>query len=114
MARVLKDKNKIRMRRDFTRTYKKGRSHIAPSAVLCYHKNHLDVFRVGFTVSKKVGKAVERNKVRRRMKEIVRNRLDLFAPGIDYVFVARKKAGYVSFSRLEQEMAELVKRTKKP
>ncbi len=113
MARVLAEKNKIRKRRDFTKTYKKGQSFIAPSIVLCYRKNHTEAFRCGYTVSKKVGKAVERNKVRRRMKEIARNHLDFFQPGIDYIFVARKKAGQVEFSRLRDDMLSLMKRTRK-
>ncbi len=113
MARILAEKNKIRKRRDFTKTYKKGHSTIAPSVVLCYRNNHLDTFRCGFTVSKKVGKAVERNKVRRRMKEIVRNHLDLFTTGTDYIFVARKKANQVEFCRLEDDMLNLIKRARK-
>lgn len=113
MANILVEKNKIRKRRDFSKVYKKGQSVIAPSVVLCYKKNHTDVFRCGFTVSKKVGKAVERNKVRRRMREISRTHLDYFQTGMDYIFVARKKAAQVEFSVLQKDMLQLVKRTKR-
>jgi ribonuclease P protein component len=61
--------------------------------------------RVGFTVSKKVGNAVERNRVRRRLREIVRlsgsNRL---RTGHDYVLIGRRDALGLPFERL---MAEL-------
>jgi ribonuclease P protein component len=48
--------------------------------------------RVGFTVSKKVGTAVERNRVRRRLREIVRQSAAVMRPGYDYVLVGRRAA----------------------
>ena len=49
--------------------------------------------RVGFTVSRKVGNAVERNRVRRRLREIVRlSDADRFRPGSDYVLIGRRAA----------------------
>ena len=49
--------------------------------------------RVGFTVSRKVGNAVERNRVRRRLRELVRlNSRDALRPGHDYVLVGRRSA----------------------
>jgi len=68
--------------------------------------------RVGFTVSKKVGNAVERNRVRRRLKEAVRRSAsrDMRA-GHDYVVVGRRAALTLDFSRLtgdlEQSLARL-------
>jgi len=46
--------------------------------------------RIGFTVSKKVGSAVERNRVRRRLREVVRAAADLTRPGHDYVLIGRR------------------------
>ena len=61
--------------------------------------------RVGFTVSKKVGNAVERNRVRRRLREIVRlapaGRLQA---GHDYVLVGRRAALGVPFARMVAEL----------
>jgi ribonuclease P protein component len=62
--------------------------------------------RIGFTVSRKVGTAVERNRVRRRLREAVK-----LAPaerlhrGHDYVLVGRRAALHVSFDRLIQDLA---------
>ena len=57
--------------------------------------------RVGFTVSKKVGNAVERNRVRRRLREIVRLKADgAFRPGHDYVLVGRRAALSATFSSI--------------
>jgi len=68
--------------------------------------------RVGFTVSKKVGTAVERNRVRRRLKEAVRRSASRhMRPGHDYVIVGRRAALTVDFARLtgdlEQSLARL-------
>ena len=68
--------------------------------------------RVGFTVSRKVGTAVERNRVRRRLKEAVRRSASRhMRPGHDYVIVGRRAALTVDFARLtgdlEQSLARL-------
>ena len=62
--------------------------------------------RFGFTVSKKVGGAVERNRVRRRLREIVRlSAASGLHGGSDYVMVGRRAALGMSFSRLTEDYA---------
>ncbi|HXW26474.1 MAG TPA: ribonuclease P protein component [Xanthobacteraceae bacterium] len=57
--------------------------------------------RVGFTVSKKVGNAVERNRVRRRLREIVRlAAADRMRPGLDYVLIGRRAALAMPFESM--------------
>ena len=67
--------------------------------------------RFGFTVSKKVGNAVERNRVRRRLKEIVRlaDPKPLHA-GHDYVLVGRQAALKLPFERITQDFAGALRR----
>lgn len=61
--------------------------------------------RVGFTVSKKVGNAVERNRVRRRLREIVRLAAAAYMQaGHDYVLIGRRAALALPFERLKAEM----------
>jgi ribonuclease P protein component len=69
--------------------------------------------RVGFTVSRKVGNAVIRNRVRRRLREVAR----LVIPGqaradLDYVLVGRQAAVSRDFAALRQELFEALKRLK--
>ncbi|HWV55276.1 ribonuclease P protein component [Pseudorhodoplanes sp.] len=67
--------------------------------------------RVGFTVSRKVGNAVERNRVRRRLRELVRlNSLDALRPGHDYVLVGRRSALSAAFSDLAADYARAISR----
>ena len=60
--------------------------------------------RFGFTVAKKVGNAVERNRVRRRLREIVRRNAALIAEnGHDYVVIGRRAAVEMPFERINAE-----------
>lgn len=69
--------------------------------------------RVGFTVSKKVGNAVARNRVRRRLREIARTIIPEQArPELDYVLVGRQAALVREFAVLREELVEALKRLK--
>ncbi|MDQ2081723.1 ribonuclease P protein component [Xanthobacteraceae bacterium Astr-EGSB] len=62
--------------------------------------------RVGFTVSKKVGNAVERNRVRRRLREVVRlSDAECLLAGNDYVLIGRRGALQIPFARLTEDFA---------
>jgi ribonuclease P protein component len=73
----------------------------------------LPAVRVGFTVSRKVGNAVVRNRVRRRLREVAR----LVIPGqaradLDYVLVGRQAALKRDFATLQRELVEALKKLK--
>jgi ribonuclease P protein component len=70
-------------------------------------------FRVGFTVSKKVGNAVVRNRVRRRLREIARQVIPAQARAdLDYVLVGRQAALARDFGQMRQDLVEALKRLK--
>jgi len=67
--------------------------------------------RLGFTVSKKVGNAVERNRVRRRLREIVRlSGTPRMQSGHDYVLVGRRAALKVPFARIAEDFKAALRR----
>lgn len=68
--------------------------------VLYARKNRTSTNRVGITVSKKLGHAVVRNRVRRRLREVYRLNESRFQPGWDIVVVARSRDIHASFSQL--------------
>jgi ribonuclease P protein component len=71
--------------------------------------------RVGFTVTKKHGNAVERNRMRRRLKEAVRQSAGFaMKPGHDYVIVARREVLQVPFAELAAQLSDRIKNRPKP
>ena len=87
---------------EFRRLYAKGKSAVTPFLVVYRSKNRRRVGRVGFTVSSKLGKAVVRNRVRRRLREIYRLHLGELKPGVDMVVVARTRAVTADYRKLER------------
>ena len=78
--------------------------------VLYARRNREGINRVGVTVSKKLGKAVVRNRVRRRLREVYRLNESRFLPGWDIVVVARGRAIEASFSELTKAYLTLAKK----
>jgi ribonuclease P protein component len=67
--------------------------------------------RVGFTVSRQVGNAVERNRVRRRLREMVRLKpKEAFTPGYDYVLIGRRTALTCPFGDMTKELDGALRR----
>ena len=78
--------------------------------VLYARKNRTECNRVGITVSKKLGKAHVRNRVRRRFREVYRLNEEKFFSGWDIVVVARSKAVDASFDKLTKSYLSLAKK----
>lgn len=82
---------RIKCRRDFLEVAKTRRKWAAPGLVMQVRRTSGTGFRVGFTVTKKVGNAVERNRVRRRLRAAANQILPGNASlGHDYVLIGRR------------------------
>lgn len=101
----------LKKNKEFQRVYRSGKSCGARSVVLIYRRAGHGSVRVGFSVSKKVGNAVMRNKVKRRMREAFRLMIPQVKKGYNYVFVARESAAGESYHSLEKSMAYLLKKS---
>ena len=99
----MKFSSSLKLNHIFRRLYRS--SGLANSCLVLYaRKNRTATNRVGITVSKKLGKAVVRNRVRRRIREVYRLNEDRFTPGWDIVIVARSRAVEVSFQKLTDSL----------
>ena len=78
--------------------------------VLYARKNHTDANRVGITTGKKLGHAVVRNRIRRRLREVYRLNEDKFAPGWDIVVVARSRCIHADFAELTRAYLTLAQK----
>jgi ribonuclease P protein component len=94
---------------DFKKIYARGRSIADQHLVLYYYPNHLKDNRVGFSISKKLGKAVIRNKIKRRLKEIIRLNCNL-SKGYDLIFVARRSVISLDYFKLQKTVINLFKK----
>ena len=86
---------------EFHRLYRKGKSAVTPFLAVYARQGKRPGNRVGFTVSTKLGKAVKRNRVRRRLREIYRLHEGELASGADIVVVARGRAVAATYRQLE-------------
>lgn len=97
----------IKENRQFRRLYAKGKSVVAPCLVLYYRKTGGRENRLGITVSGKLGNAVTRNKIRRRLHEIYRTHEEQFLPGTSIVIVARARAVTTPYRDLQKTVLKL-------
>lgn len=87
---------------EFRRIYAKGRSGVSPQLVIYVRQNHSGHNRIGVTVSKKLGNAVVRNRVRRRIREIFRLNQKELVQGYDMIVVARTRAVSAEYHELDR------------
>ena len=103
--------NTLKKNRDFKRVYSCGKSYATFYLVLYWYYNKKDINRYGFSISKKIGNAVIRNKLRRRLKEIIRTNEDNhILNGYDFIFIARKPVVKLKFSSLKKDVIKLFKK----
>ena len=88
---------------EFRRLYAKGRSAVMPALVIYARPNRRSENRVGFTVTTRLGHAVTRNRIRRRLREIYRLHEAELKPGTDLVVVARGRSVNAAYRELERE-----------
>ena len=103
-------KYRLRLNADFRRVRHKGKSWANHLMVLCALPNDLEHSRFGFAASKRIGKAVVRNRARRRMREAVRLRRALISDGWDLVFIARSAIRHASYAEIAQGVEHLLRR----
>ena len=89
----LNERNTLKKNSDFQRLYARGKSAVTPYLVL--------YCRLGYTVSTKLGGAVVRNRVRRRLREIVRLRAPEMKQGWDIVVVARARCVGGAYAKMD-------------
>ena len=106
----MRREQRLRKSKDFALVRRQGRSWPGRLLVLAARPNGLDLARFGFSVSKRVGNAVTRNRVKRRLREAAR--LSDVSPGWDVLLIARAGAGGADYHELERSMTNLFKRAK--
>ncbi|MFC1935323.1 ribonuclease P protein component [Chloroflexota bacterium] len=99
---------RLRKTADFQAVQRQGRSWANQMIVLRARPNGMDTSRVGFSVSRRVGKAVVRNQAKRRLRELVRQ--IPVQEGWDMVLIARAPAAQKDFHHLREAVEDLFRR----
>lgn len=93
---------------EFRRIYRKGKSAVSPQLVIYCQRNRRGQSRLGVSVSTKLGCAVVRNRVRRRIREIYRLNKAKMLPGYDLIVVARVRAVETDYQKLDRTYLRLL------
>jgi len=101
---------RLRHREDFRRLRSEGQTWAHPLLVLSITPNQLPHNRYGVITSRKLGGAVARNRVKRRIREAARHLHPRIVPGYDLVFIARPRVSACAYAELLEAMERLLRR----
>lgn len=105
---------RLRRHGDYQRVYQGSRKQFSDSMTYFYRlrseKPDRAPARVGLTAGRVLGKAVERNRIKRRMREAIRMHVSLLPAGVDVVLHPRKRVMTMEFASLEQEVGQVFSR----
>lgn len=105
--------NRLKKKKDFENIFKEGKIFRGDFLIIREVKNGLNETRFGFVVSNKISKkAVVRNKIRRRLRDIVRKNLSSFKKGIDVAVIALNGLEKKSFLEVKELTESILKKSK--
>jgi ribonuclease P protein component len=105
----LRPTERLRHPREFQEVFQHGKKLVAPTFVLYLLPTSVPHPRLGLAVSKRVGKAVIRNRIKRLLRELFRRHKALLQPACDVVFVARRGAAEAPFEEYSRQFLRLLR-----
>ena len=102
-------KQRIKKNAEFQTIFKKGKSFANRQFVVYCLNNEEDYYRVGLSVSKKVGNAVVRNRIKRYIRQTLLEINDQVFPNMDYIIIARNPAAKLDFHETKKSMEHVLK-----
>ena len=108
--RLLNRTYSLRRHKEFRFTYRTGRQVGGGSFVLVTARNRKDKVQVGFSVSKKIGNSVMRNRAKRRLKAAFSPLLPMVKPGYNLIFIARSGSLTAPFMAIQKSMVTALQR----
>ena len=105
---VFPKQRRLRESRDFQRVRQGGKRRQSPNFIVVVLDRSNSLTRLGLTVSRKVGGAVQRNRIKRQVREFFRTHCEQLPVGVDISIIAKKGAADLSYARLCAELSFLV------
>ena len=100
----------LKRHKEFRYTYRVGRSQSGSLITVVYARSRSETVRIGFSVSKRVGNAVQRNRAKRRMRAALTPLLPRIPGGYNVIFVAKPDVLSAEFTALSAQMETLLRR----
>lgn len=96
----MEKKFRLRKNEDFKKVYSRGKKYWNRNLILYKMENRLDSSRIGFSVNKKFGNSVERNRAKRRMREICRINFHKIKDGYDIIILPKNNVKDIGHKEL--------------
>ena len=106
----MKKINVVKENKDFARIINNGKRYWNDAFSIYYDKNDYRKYRFGISVSKKLGNAVTRNKIKRQVRMIIDKYKNIYPNNQDYIIIIRRNYINLKFSEIEQRYTELMKK----
>ena len=108
----MKKNFRVKREKDFKAIFKDGTSFANRKFVVYQLENQQNHFRVGLSVSKKLGNAVTRNQIKRRIRHILLSVREHLADNVDFVVIARKGVENLDYAEMEKNLLHVLKLSK--
>lgn len=105
---MLQKENRLTKRKAFNYVYKNGKSKAGESLIVNYIPTKLNVCKIGFSVSKKVGKAHERNRIKRILRETMKSLLPRLNQKYNYILSAKPTIIGKTFHKIQEELFQIL------
>ncbi|WP_040226407.1 ribonuclease P protein component [Bhargavaea cecembensis] len=101
---------RVKKNEDFQQVFKKGKSFANRQFVIySLRKEGQEEFRIGISVSKKIGNAVTRNRIKRYVRQAVHELKDELRPDMDYIIIARHQAAAFDFHTSKKSLIHVMR-----
>ena len=108
----MKKSFRVKREKDFKAIFKDGTSFANRKFVVYQLENQQNHFRVGLSVSKKLGNAVTRNQIKRRIRHILLSVREHLADNVDFIVIARKGVESLDYAEMEKNLLHVLKLSK--
>ena len=105
----MKKRFRVKKEKDFNAIFQEGKSVANRKFVVYRLENSEQHFRVGLSVSKKLGNAVTRNQIKRRIRHVLITHKDQIIENLDFVVIARKGVEEMNYTEIEKNLLHVLK-----
>ena len=109
---MLRAENRLKKRKEFGYIYKNGKIMSAKDFNIYYVPSNRRKFKMGFSVSKKIGKAVVRNRVKRVLRSVVMNNINIVPNNYNYIINTKPSITECTYMQLESEFINTLTKNK--